>query len=107
MEQAPSLPKFSLLPGWICLAIATLSVLLLGPLIGSFIAGPLTIAALVLSIVGMAKNNVTGGIILMVLTFILPPIAFFASLALAFALPSIKKSSGGASTPPAIESTAQ
>ena len=84
MEQALPLPKFSLTPGWICLGIATLSGFLLGPLLGSIIAGPLTIAALVLSIIGMTRNNVAGGVVLMVLTFILPPIAFLVSFFLAF-----------------------
>ena len=94
MEQTQAHPKFSLAHGWICLAVCSLSLFFLGPFLGSIIAAPLGIAALVLSIIGMAKNNVTEGILLMVLTFILPAIAFIASLALAFALPSIKKSSG-------------
>ena len=112
MEKAQDLPKFSLTPGWICLAGCSLSILLLGPVLGFVFAAPLGIAALVLSIIAMAKNNVTGGILLMILTFILPPLAFLASLVLTFALPSIKKSSSGGSssgttTPPAIEAPAR
>jgi hypothetical protein len=107
MEQAPALPKFSLLPGWICLAVATVSMPLMGPFLGSIIAGPLTLAALILSIIGMVRNNVVGGILLMVLTFILPGISLIVSLGMAFVLPAMKQSSKSPATPPAIESTAQ
>lgn len=93
MEQTQLLPTFSLKPGWICLVIATLSMLLLGPILGSIIASPLLLATLVMAVIGMIKNNVTGGIMLLVLSFIMPPIAFFAGLALAFAMPKSQPSS--------------
>ncbi len=100
MDQVIQQPKFSLKAGWICLSIATLSMLLLGPFLGSILAGPLIIASLILAIIGMAKNNVGGGVILLVLSFILPPIAMLLSLALSFSLYSAKPPKPAAITNP-------
>lgn len=89
-------PKYSLLPGWICLGVALGAVILAGPL-GFFIAGPLAIVCIILAIIGMAKNNTGGGIALLLSAMIGPGVAFLIWLLAVIILGAVggsKKSSG-------------
>ena len=72
---------YSLTPGWICLVFAVLLTAILGPL-GLIIGGPLMLICVILSIIGMAKENTGGGIALLLSSLFLVPGAFVAWMAL-------------------------
>jgi len=57
--------------GYICLAVASFFILALGG-VGWLIAAPLSLAALVLGIVGLTKGNTTKGVILVIAAFVVP-----------------------------------
>jgi len=63
--------------GWICLVIGL--ALMYFSLLTIVVYGPLFVAAFILSIIGMARRRVVGGLILLLLTAFLP-IAVFAGL---------------------------
>ena len=97
MESSQSLKPHSLKPGWICLTLAILLLLLLGPFFGSILASPLIIACFVLSIMAIVKNKVAGGVILLLLSFVLPPVAALASIYFSLAMRDVHpiKGDGG------------
>ena len=66
---------YSLKPGWICLVLAVLLTAIFGPL-GLMIGGPLMLVCVILSIIGMAKDNTGGGIALLLSSVFLVPGAF-------------------------------
>lgn len=73
-KQPQTTANQALNAGYICLAIAVGAVLIGGPF-GWLLAGPLTTACVVLSIITMTKGRTSGGVILLVTSLTLP--AFF------------------------------
>ena len=74
-------PNQSMKAGYICLAVASFFILVMG-LFGWIIAGPLSLAALVLGIVGLTKGNTTKGVILVIASVVVPTTIQFVQLAL-------------------------
>ncbi|MDB4673735.1 hypothetical protein OAF27_02860 [Verrucomicrobiales bacterium] len=79
MSNEQAKPHFSLLPGWIILGVGLLSLLVLG-IFSFLIAGPAIIIAIILSIIGMTKDQIWGGIALLLAALILPSVVFFGSM---------------------------
>lgn len=75
MNETASIPQYSLKPGWICFVLAVIVTAIFGPL-GLIVGGPLMLVCVILSIIGMAKNNTGGGIALLLSSLFFIPAAF-------------------------------
>jgi hypothetical protein len=75
MNALATQPRYSLKPGWICIATGSTAIVVFGPL-GAMICGPLMIVSMILTVIGMAKNNTGGGIALFIAALVLPSLAF-------------------------------
>ena len=82
MTEATAKKSKALSAGWSCFSIGVAIMLLIHTSI--LFSGPFFLAAFVLSIVGITQNRIGSGVVLLILSLIVPPAIFIGTIALSY-----------------------